>query len=182
MAGALAGAVLAPAAPEAGARGAGAGWLALALWLARNDLAARARRRPGLPRFMAAALLSGYAWLAAAGLLALHAGATAAGPAHDAVLHALFLGFVFAMVFAHAPVIFPAVLGLSLEFRPRFYAHLVLLHAGLLLRLAGDLTGHAPARAWGGLLNAVALALFLANTLSALRRRAAGGLSAGPGR
>jgi uncharacterized membrane protein len=38
------------------------------------------------------------------------------------------------MVFAHAPVIVPAVLRVALPFRRGFYAYLVLLHASLALR------------------------------------------------
>lgn len=166
----LAGAAVSFPAPDAGARLQGLAWLALALWLARFDLARRNLRRPGLPRFMARTLLSGYAWLGAAGLLALAFGAEAAGPRYDAIVHALFLGFVFAMIFAHAPVIFPAVLGLAIPFRPRFLAHVVLLHAGLLLRVASDLAGWEAGRRAGGLLNTLAILLFLASTAAAAGR------------
>jgi metal-sulfur cluster biosynthetic enzyme len=53
------------------------------------------------------------------------------GPQYDATLHAFFLGFVFAMIFAHAPIIFPAVLGARMAYRPLFYAHVVLLQLTL---------------------------------------------------
>jgi hypothetical protein len=91
-------------------------------------------------------------------------GPAAAGPPYDAMLHALFLGFVFAMIFGHAPVIFPAVLHVSVPFRSTFYVHLVFLHLSLMLRMAGDLAMWWPARQWGGLLNGLTLVLFLANT------------------
>jgi hypothetical protein len=149
---------------DAGVRAAGLGLVALTLWLARQDIARRTVRQPGLTRFIALCLLSGYVWLGLGGLLAVFSGGVAAGPRYDALLHALFLGFVFAMIFGHAPIIFPAVLGVRISFRPAFYAHLVLLHVTLLLRVAGDLLPSAPARQWGGLLNALALLLFFANT------------------
>ncbi len=169
----LAGLVLTVVAPAAGARLAGAGMLALTLWLMRHDIARRTLRSPsGLTRFIAACLLSGYAWLGVAGALAILYGGATAGPLYDAMLHAVFLGFVFAMIFGHAPVIFPAVLGLSMAFRPAFHIHLVLLHATLLLRVAGDLANWLPGRQWGGLLNALALLLFLVNTARAVRRTA----------
>ena len=60
-----------------------------------------------------------------------------AGPIYDAILHALFLGFTFGMIFGHAPIIFPAVLGRPLPYRPAFYLHLILLQATLLLRIGG---------------------------------------------
>jgi hypothetical protein len=62
------------------------------------------------------------------------------------------------------------VLGLPLAFLPLFYLHLVLLHLSLLARVLGDLLGSHPLRQWGGLLNVVALLLFLASTIIAARR------------
>jgi hypothetical protein len=68
-------------------------------------------------------------------------------------------------VFVHAPLVFPAILGVPLPYRPAFYAHLALLHVSLLLRVMGDLVQElTPLRAWGALLNAVAILLFVANT------------------
>ena len=135
--------------PDGGMRLAGVGLLALAAWLARNDLARRTVRMSGMPRFVALSLLAGYAWLAVAGMCWLVFGATTVGAAYDAMLHALFLGFVISMVFGHAPIILPAVLGTPLPYRPRFYVHLGLLHAGLLLRIvAGDLFGVDGAWRW----------------------------------
>lgn len=161
------GVALSPWQPQWGARAQGAGWLALALWLARFDLARRNLRRPGLPRFMALSLLSGYAWLAVAGVLSLRFGAPMAGPIYDAILHSVFLGFVFSMVFAHAPVIFPAVLGVRIPFRPRFYAHVLLLHLALVLRVTGDLAFSDSWREAGGVAGALAIVLFLLSTATA---------------
>ncbi|MBI4277755.1 MAG: hypothetical protein HY660_04810 [Armatimonadetes bacterium] len=151
-----------------GAAAAGAGMVALALWLLRYDVARHGLRQRGLPRFIAASLLSGYVWLGAGGVLWILLGVAPAEGLYDAMLHAVFLGFVFAMVFAHAPIVLPALLERALPFHPVFYGHLALLHASLVLRVAGDLAGSPPARRWGALLNAVALLLFLANTARAL--------------
>jgi hypothetical protein len=128
----------------------------LSAWLFRYDVARRTVRQGGLTRFMAVCLLSGYSWLALAGALALCSPGDMAGPAYDAMVHALFVGFVFAMIFGHAPVIFPAVLGGRMIFRSRFYVHLALLHVSLAMRVVGDLdsawgpeAGRAPARGAG---------------------------------
>ncbi len=94
-----------------------------------------------------------------------------AGPWYDAMLHAVFVGFVMSMIFGHAPVIFPAVLGGSVRFGRLFYAPLALLHASLALRVAGDL-GASPLRAWGGLLNMAAIVLFLAQMAASVRHGA----------
>jgi hypothetical protein len=150
--------------PAPGVRVAGAGLLALTLWLVRHDVARRTVRQPGVTRYMAVRLLTGYAWLGFGGLAALVSGVAAPGLVYDATLHAVFLGFVMLMVFAHAPVIFPAILRRPLIYAPRFYAHLFVLHASLILRVVGDLSDDlARWRVWGGLLNAVALALFVIN-------------------
>ena len=146
----------------------GAALTALALWLGFNDIARRTVRQTGLTRFIAVCLLSGYGWLGVSGLAAVRYGGVPVGPQYDAMLHAFFLGFVFAMIFAHAPIIFPAVLGARMTYRPLFYAHVLLLQATLLVRLVGDVVGWGVGRQVGGLLNAVMLVLFLANTVTAL--------------
>jgi hypothetical protein len=116
----LAGTAVGAAAPDAGARVAGLGLVTMALWLAAHDVARRTIRQPGLTRFIACCLLAGYAWLGAGGLLWIGAGAAPAGPLYDAILHALFVGFVFSMIFGHAPVILPAVLGVRVPFHRAF--------------------------------------------------------------
>ncbi len=161
-----------------GVRVAGAGLLALAAWLAVHDVARRTVRGTPLARFVASCLLSGYAWLLVGGSLWLAFGGVAAGPRHDAMLHAVLVGFVLSMVFGHAPLILPAVLGGAVAYRPRFYAHLALLHASLLLRVGGDLAGAPAAIRWGGLLGALAVVVFAASTLGA-RTAASAAASAG---
>jgi hypothetical protein len=175
----LAGLVLTDANLDGGTRLAGVGMLALTAWLLRYDIARRTVRQSGLARFTAVCLLSGYVWLGIAGMLALRFGGMLAGPRYDAMLHSLFLGFVFAMIFGHAPIIFPAVLGLPITFRSAFYGHLVLLHLSLALRVSGDLLLWWPARQWGGLLNVVVVLLFLANTANAARHPATREIPAG---
>lgn len=144
----------------------GVGFIMLAAWLWRYDVARRTIRKHGLTRFIAACLLPGYLWLGVGGVLWLwFGGGYSAGPIYDAMLHTIFLGFVFSMIFGHAPVIIPAVLRISVPYRPIFYAHLALLHLSLVVRVAGDLALLPVVRRWGGLLNVVAVLLFLALTL-----------------
>ena len=52
---------------DVGTRVMGAGLVGLALWLARYDIARRTVRQRGLTRFIAAGLLTGYAWLLISG-------------------------------------------------------------------------------------------------------------------
>jgi hypothetical protein len=155
---------------DLGIRLAGVGMVALALWLWRYDIARYTVRKSGLTRFIAVCLLSGYVWLGSGGLLGVFYGGITAGLPDDAILHTVFVGFVIAMIFGHAPIIFPAVLGKPINFSPLFYSHLVLLHLSLLLRVAGDIMIWLPARQWGGLFNVVAILLFMANTGGAILR------------
>jgi hypothetical protein len=147
----------------------GAALVALSAWLLKQDIARRTVRNRGLTRYIAVCLLAGYGWLAVSGALVIGLDALVPGsPARDAALHALALGFVFSMVFGHAPIIVPAVLRVTLPYRPVFYLPLILLHGSLLLRVAGDATTFAVARA-GALGNAIALLAFIATMASAVR-------------
>jgi hypothetical protein len=147
----------------------GAGLVALAAWLALFDIARHTVRTEGFSRYAALALLAGYAWLAAGGIA--WAAMSLAGPAwRDAALHALGLGFVFSMILAHAPVVVPVVTRRRMRFTPWMYAPLVLLHASLLLRIAGD-AGESTWRAWGGILNALAILAFAGTLALALGRK-----------
>jgi hypothetical protein len=156
----LAGLLLVGVVFDAGARLVGGALVVLAFWLLRYDIARRTLRHKGLHQFAAVCLLSGYMWLGVGGFLWLLAGGVVAGPWYDAILHALLLGFVFAMIFGHAPIILPAVLGCPIPFRAAFYAPLALVHLSLAVRVAGDLVGWWPGRTWGGTFNVVGVLLF----------------------
>lgn len=141
--------VLSPIAPRA----LGVVLLLLAAWLVVFDLARVTIRQDRLPRYLAACLLTGYFWLGLAGaLIALATG-------YDAALHAFFVGFVFSMVFGHAPVILPAVLKTRFPYHPVLYLPLALLHASLAVRVLVS----TPLGAWG---NAAAIALFILVSVS----------------
>ena len=165
----LFGVVVSTRRPDAGVRMLGVGLVALTGWLARHDVARRTVHQRDVTRFMAVCLLAGYLWLGVGGVIAAATGTATPGLMYDAMLHAVFLGFVMSMVFAHAPVIFPAILGVPLPYRPAFYVHLGMLHASLILRVVGDLVDSLGRwRVWGGLLNAIALLLFLLNTVGSI--------------
>lgn len=148
--------------PDVGHPLLGLALLALVVRLLGFDVARRLIRSDGLPRYMAWCLLAGYGWLGVSGGIWLLVGRVAEGPAYDAVIHAVFLGFTMSMIMAHAPVILPAVLGRPLPYRPAFYGPVVLLHASLLLRVgAGDLYEQVWALQVGGTLNVVAVLAFV---------------------
>ena len=159
-----------------------AGLLALAAWLLKQDIARRTVRGRGLTRFIAVCLLSGYAWLAVGGAVILASGGLLPGsPSYDAAIHALAMGFVFSMVFGHAPIIFPAVMRVRMPYHWTFYAPLVLLHVSLAIRLAGDAVEQYEWTRMGALLNAVALAAFIFSTVTAVARGRRRGMAIEPG-
>ncbi len=167
----LLGMVLSAFVREAGTLLLAAGMLLLSLWLMRQDVARRTVKGRGLPRFIAVCLLTGYVWLALSAIVILSAGGLGyGGPAYDAAVHAVLLGFVFAMVFGHAPIILPAVLRVAVPYATYFYLPLALLHLSLTLRLAGDWTASAQWRAWGGALNGIALLAFVLGIVAAVLR------------
>lgn len=140
----------------------GAGLLGLTAWLFSHDVATRLVRSRGLPRYMAACLLSGYVWLAVVGGIWLVGGPVYEGPSYDAMLHAAFLGFVISMIMAHAPTILPAVLRRPLPYRPVMYVPVALLHTSLLARtLWGDAWGSVQVVQWAGIANVVAVLVFV---------------------
>lgn len=143
--------------------------LLLAGWLLRYDIARRTVRGKGLTRYMAVCLLSGYLWLGGAAALGLAGGLAAGSLLRDAALHALLLGFVFAMVFGHAPVIVPALTRLRLRWHAGFYLPLVLLHGSLALRVLSAWNGEFAWRQWGGIGNSLVLLLFVAMVLESLQ-------------
>ncbi len=170
----VAGLLVSLALPDLGVRLTSVGMFALAAWLLRYDIARFTIRKTGLPRFAAASLLAGYGWLAIAGLMGITFEVTPAGFHYDAFLHTVFLGFVFSMIFAHAPIIFPAILGAPIAYTDKFYLPLAGLHLSLAMRVAGDLLALPGLRAWGGLLNGLAILLFMGAAAAAvLRGRAA---------
>ena len=173
----LAGAAAALVDP-AGARVAGAGLLALAAWLALWDIAWRNVRRSGVTRYMATALVAGYAWLAVAGVVWVLAPGAPTVFLYDAFIHAVTIGFVLSMIFAHELMIVPALLGITLRFTRAFYVPLVLLHASLAARIAGDVLGDANVWRWAGATNVAAVLLFLAVSVASALRRSAGPVAA----
>ena len=158
----LAGLVAASAGAYQGVRIVGLGFLLQAVWLLKFDIAWVNLKREGVHKFMGVSLLGGYVWLLVGGAWMLIGGLPPAGPGYDGPLHAVFVGFTFAMVFGHAPVIFPAVLRLKIRFHPAMYLPLWLLHAALAARILGDYLTSVHLRLWGGMLNAVAVVVYFA--------------------
>lgn len=147
--------------PAIGMRVFGLVVLGFAVWLARDDVARRFIRTDGLRRYNAAALLAGYFWLALAGATWLVNGYPDTQAAYDIVIHGTFLGFAVSMIMAHAPIIFPAVLGRALPYRPISWLPLVMLHVGMAARVVGDLGGINIIWQIGSVVTVLAMLVFL---------------------
>ncbi len=156
---------------DLGLRIGGVGLILLGVWLLRFDIARHTIKKAGLTRYIAACLLPGYVWLIIGGSLWLIAGLPSSNLIIDAMLHTLFLGFVFSMIFGHAPIILPALLPVDITYRSIFYAPLVLLQGSLIVRVMADLMLNQTLRQWAGLFNVLAILLFLGVMLLSIRRR-----------
>jgi hypothetical protein len=134
----------------------------LAVWLLRFDVATRQWRARGWAGHTAICLLVGYGWLALAAALGLAGQAVA--------WHALWLGFVLAMVFGHAPIMLPALAGWRPA--PTRWALLPLgvLGASVLLRVLASIGGWPAGLALAGAGHALALVLFGVVMVRAVRR------------
>jgi hypothetical protein len=150
----------------------GIGLLAATAWLLRYDIALRTIRLSGQARFTAACLIGGYLWLGAAGLLLLVVPPETATYSRDVAIHAIAIGFVLSMIFGHAPIILPAVLGLRIRYGKAAYVPLALLHLSVLLRLFGDLAEIDEMRVLSGLVTIVAIVGYAVTLIVLSRKRA----------
>lgn len=149
------------------ARALGVTMVLLGVWQLIFDLAWRTARIAGQPRFTAVGVITGAAWLVVAGGLIFKYGLPGSGPAADATLHGVFIGYVLSMVFAHAPIVLPAVARLTVPYHWVLFIPLALLHGGLAVRVAGDLLPDPTLRTVGGILNVASLFGFAATVLGA---------------
>jgi hypothetical protein len=127
-------------------------------WLFTHDVARRTIRQSGQTRFSATCMLSGYFWLGVAGLMLLLAPPASAAFSYDAAVHAITIGFIFSMIFGHAPIILPAVTGIGVKYSALVYWPLALLHLSVLVRVAADHFAWIELRTGSGLLTLAALA------------------------
>jgi len=142
----------------------GASMIGLAVWLLRYDIVRVNLKQEGHYHFLGLALMLAYLWLAVTGGLSM---LEMGNPyLYDAVLHSFFVGFVLAMILAHAPIIFPGLLGIqTTPFHPVMYLWLAGLHASLVIRIYGDMTENFELRKLGGIYNGVFFLLYILTVL-----------------
>lgn len=138
--------------------------LLIAIWLLLYDMVRKSVKKPGIHRFSALTLICGYCWLAVTGLFYWMDGT--GGIPYDALIHAFFLGFVFSMIFAHAPIILPGVLELGFKpYHPILYLWVGIFQLSLGIRIVGDLMEFPLWKQYGGLINGLVILFFLVNVM-----------------
>ena len=142
----------------------GTGLILLAIWLWNYDIARKSVKAKGMHRYTGSLLLAGYFWLLICGVLMIIEFDTLYN--YDTMLHAFFLGFTFSMIFAHAPIIFPGVAGLTIRpFHGTLFIWAVLLQVLLAMRIISGLLMESYYRNLSGMLSGIIIALFFVNLL-----------------
>lgn len=135
-----------------------------ALWLLKYDMAKHSLKKPGISFYSGLLLITGYFWLIITGIF--FALGAYFGSYYDASIHSFFIGFVFLMIFAHAPVILPAVLKLNISpFGRSLYIWYGLLNVTLLWRVLCILPEIAPSKMWAGMFNGIVIIGFFVNMI-----------------
>jgi hypothetical protein len=147
---------------DAGQWLAGFGFVCIAAWLIKYDIARRSLNKPGVHGYTGTLLFTGYLWLVVTGMWMM---ISPTGPlSYDAILHSFFIGFTFSMIFAHGPIIFPGVAGLPLKpYHRSLYIWAMLLQVSLAMRLVADAALWPVVRKAAGMANGVVIALYFVN-------------------
>ncbi|MBI5402164.1 MAG: hypothetical protein HY959_02080 [Ignavibacteriae bacterium] len=146
--------------------------VSIAGWLMMYDIAVKSVKKDGMFRYTALLLLVGYLWLIATAVF--FTVNSSSNLIYDALLHSFFVGFVFSMIFAHAPIIIPGILKFNVKpYHPALYIWFTVLQLSLILRIAGDVAEQAGIRKLGGFLNGISILCFFINLIAVIliRRR-----------
>jgi hypothetical protein len=130
--------------------------LLIAIWLLRFDMAKVAARKKGQFRYIGLGLRFGYVWLGFQGLVLLFMESHALY--YDLMLHTFFLGFVFSMIWAHAPIIFPTIFALRISpYHPVLWLSWSIFQLTLMGRILFSLMGEFELRKIFGVANGFAI-------------------------
>jgi hypothetical protein len=137
----------------------GASMIGIAVWMLKHDVMRIGLRKRGLTRFSSVSLLIANGWLIVNGILLIFMPDTAYS--YDILVHSFFIGYAFAMIFAHGPIILPGVLGItSKPFHPVLYAWLFLVQGSLLFRLLADSLYSIEWRKLSGVFSGISILLY----------------------
>lgn len=146
-----------------------AGVILCAAWLLTYDMAFKALRKKGHHQYSAIVLVAGYIWLLFSGFFMLSGTVNALW--YDAVLHCFFIGFIFSMIFSHAPIIIPCIIKKPVKiYRPILYFWFGMLHISLASRIVADVFILMELRKWSGMFNGIAILAFFASVVWITRK------------
>jgi hypothetical protein len=135
----------------------------VAIWLFAFDMSRHAVKLAGQHRYSALLLMAGYVWLIVTALWLLFW--PDAPYAYDAALHSFFLGFVFSMIFAHMPIIFPGIFKINISlYHPVLFVAFTLFQLSIVARVVGDALLQNELRRYGVMVNGISILLFFAIT------------------
>ncbi len=133
--------------------------IGIAVWMLKHDVMRIGLKKKGLTRFSSISLLIANGWLMVNGILLVFMPDTAYS--YDILVHSFFIGYTFAMIFAHGPIILPGVLGItSKPFHPVLYGWLFLVQGSLLMRLIADSFFNIGWRKLSGILSGSGILLY----------------------
>ena len=133
--------------------------ICIAVWMLRHDVMRIGIKKEGLTRFSSIALLIANGWLIINGVLLIAMPDTAYS--YDILVHSFFIGYAFAMIFAHGPIILPGVLGITNKpYHPVLYGWLFLVQGSLLLRLIADSLFSIEGRKLSGIFSGIGILLY----------------------
>jgi len=133
--------------------------ICIAVWMLQHDVMRIGLKKTGLTRFSSVALLIANSWLIINGVLLIVMPDTAYS--YDILVHSFFIGYAFAMIFAHGPIILPGVLGItSKPYHPVLYGWLFLVQGSLLLRLIADTLFNTDWRKLSGIFTSAGILLY----------------------
>lgn len=133
--------------------------IGIAIWMLKHDVMRIGLKKEGLTKFSSVALLIANGWLIINGLLLVFM--PEAAYSYDILIHSFFIGYTFAMIFAHGPIILPGVLGITGKpFHPVLYGWLFLVQGSLLVRLVADSLLSTEWRRISGILSGVGILLY----------------------
>ncbi len=143
--------------------------IGVALWMLKHDVMRIGLKKKGLTRFSSVSLLIANGWLIIHGVLLVSMPDTAYS--YDILIHSFFIGYAFAMIFAHGPIILPGVLGItSKPYHPVLYAWLFLVQGSLLIRLIADSLLSLEARKLSGILTGMGILLYFVSLIALVIR------------
>lgn len=141
-----------------------ASMIGIAIWMLKHDVMRIGLKKKGLTRFSSISLLIANGWLIVNGILLMSMPDTAFS--YDILVHSFFIGYTFAMIFAHGPIILPGVLGIiSKPYHPILYASLFLVQGSLLLRMIADSLLNSEWRKMSGIITGAGILLYFATLI-----------------